>query len=373
MILLALFVVLLVAEVIYDTEKQAPAVGARQHASWVAGVEPLLARSSTVSSVIAGVEQNPSAQTLATTTSSISAIEEVLSSAQASLRTLDLPAPSATASSSMTGLLAARVAAVAAFRQMLSAAALHQLGPAIDACLELQSVVKVGDATLSDLTGELRMSKSRLFQSFRRWGSVLPRLASPGCGSLVAALSANMSLTAHFALRFAAISVVPSAVQINGVPNPTTTTTTTLPKKSSSTTTSTTTVTKSATTTTTTSTTTSTTLPAVTTTTLQIPPLTSSSVLPPTGTITVQVVVENSGNQPLNDVRVTVQLAAATTTVPLPREETSGMLSPGSARDLTFGPIALGKISGSFQLQVSATASNSVRTASIITLVRSPH
>ena len=373
---LVLVAILLIAEVINDAEKQAPAVGRRLSSSWVAGVEPMLASSSAVASVIASIERNPSAQTISTTNASVTAADQILSTAQESMRALDLPAPSVAAARLASGVLADRVATVDSLRQLLVAAGLHQSGSAVGACLSLQNSVELGDAALVGLRSVLRSLQLSGFQMFRPWALVLPRLRAPGCTTLVNQLIADPALVARLGLHLAAISVESNAVQINGVPNPTSSTTTTTVKSNTtmttSTTTTTTTVTNSGTTTASTTTSTTTTIPLVPTTTLQIPPAASHSVLPPTTTITVQVVVTNSGNQSLDGVQVRVQLLASTASQAPPVRDVGAML-PGSARDLRFGPIQLGKITGSFRLEVSATASNLVHTSSTITLVRSPH
>lgn len=375
LIVMALVLILLIAEIINDAAKQAPSVGHRLSLSWVAGVEPILASSSGIATVVAAIERNPSAQTISGTQASVTAAEQVLFASQSSLQSLALPAPSPHAFHLVETVLASRVASIASLRHVLVAAGVNQPATATSACLSLQQSVSAGDVALAALRAELRGAHLGDIGSFKPWALVLPRLTATGCTSLVDHLIANPALVARFGLRLAAVSVEPNAVQINGVPNPTSTTTTTvklgLTTTTSATTTSTTTAVTRPGTTTTLTTTTTTTLPPVTTTTLQIPPGASRSVLPPTTTITVQVVLVNSGNQPLHAVRTSVQLLSSAATQG-PPAQVLGILLPGSARDLTFGPIHLGKISGSFQLQVSASASNQAHASSVITLVRSP-
>jgi hypothetical protein len=113
-------------------------------------------------------------------------------------------------------------------------------------------------------------------------------------------------------------------------------------------------------------------LPPVTTTTLQIPPASAHSVLPPTSTISVQVVIQDNGNESEGPVLVSVQVIPKSSETGRSRSQTTPELSPGGARYLNFRAIPLGNITGTFEIKVSATAIGTPAVQRTITMVRSP-
>jgi hypothetical protein len=373
-VVLCLFVALLIGEGVNDAIDQSPAVGARAKATWVAGIQPVLVSSSAIAPALADVERNPGALTRQSLDAATAALSEVLSGNQRAVASLGIKAPSARLSALVQQLLNERLSAFHSFAQMIAAATSlpHDDAAALSACMVAQGEIHRADATLASLGHSLGAQFASVFRSAPTWSSVVPHLETPGCTTLVNALGGNAALVEHRGLRLVAISVVPNPVQINGVPNPTTTTTSTTTTPGTQTTTTTTTTPVQTGTTSTTSTTT-TTIPPVTTTTLQIPPASAKSVLPPTGTLAVQVVIQASGNQRVGPVIVSVQLVPAATEAGATRSRTITGLAPGASRYLAFSGIPLGNITGRFVLKVSATALGVPVVERSITLVRSPH
>jgi hypothetical protein len=374
-VLLCLFVALLIGEVVNDAVGQSPKVGARATATWVAGVEPMLVSSAAIAPALSSVERNPGGLTRQSLNAALEALNEVLQGNEASVSSLAIKAPSTHALALVSQLLGQRQRVVASIEQMVSAATAvpHDHASAVAECIDAQSAIRRGDSTLESLRRSLGTKYATVFRSSPTWASVLPHLAAPGCGTLASSLSSNVALTQHRLLKLVAISVLPNPVQINGVPNPTTTTTsttTTLPHGQQTTTTSTTVPVQTGTTTTSTSSTT--TQPPVTTTTLQIPPSSARSVLPPTGTISVQVVVQDSGNESAGPVLVSVQLVPKPTETSVTRSRAIATLTPGGAKYMDFKAIPLGNIAGSFEIKVTATAIGTPTVQRMITMVRSP-
>lgn len=375
-VVLCLFVALLIGEGINDAINQSPAVGARAEATWVAGIQPILVTSSAIAPAVADMERNPSALTRQHLDAATAALNEVVSANQRSLAALGIKAPSQHLLTLVQQVLDSRLSASHSISQMIAASTsvLRDHAASLSACMSAQVQIQRADAALASLRHSLGSRFASVFRSAPSWSSTVPHLQSPGCTTLVNALSGNAALVDHRGLRLVAVSVIPNPVQINGVPNPTTTTTTTTttPGTSTSTTTTTTPVQTGTTTTSTTSTTT-TTAPVVTTTTLQIPPASSKSVLPPTGTLAVQIVLQADGNQRVGPVIVSVQLVPVASETGVTRSRTISELGPGASRFLEFSGIPLGNISGRFVLKVSATALGVPVVERSITLVRSPH
>lgn len=376
-VLLCLFVALLIGEAVNDAVGQSPKVGARATATWVAGVEPVLVSSAAIAPALSTVERNPGSLTRQSLNAAFGALNEVLQGNKASVSSLGIKAPSTHALALVSQLLGGRQRVVASIEQMVSAATAvpHDHASAVAECIDAQSAIRKGDSTLESLRRSLGTKYATVFRSSPTWASVLPHLAAPGCGTLASSLSSNVALTQHRLLKLVAISVLPNPVQINGVPNPTattTSTTTTLRNGQQTTTTSTTVPVQTGTTTTSTSSTTTTTQPPVTTTTLQIPPSSARSVLPPTGTISVQVVVQDSGNESAGPVLVSVQLVPKPTETSVTRSRTIATLTPGGAEYMNFKAIPLGNIAGSFEIKVTATAIGTPTIQRMITMVRSP-
>ena len=369
--LVVLVVALLIGEIAVDAAHQSPKVGRRATSSWIAGIEPILATSSAVALALGDLERSPDGLTVVKVSSVFSALSGVLRDDQRSLGDLGIKPPSARAETLVVRLLAQRVAASEDLRGAVVAATElpHRTTTAQASCLRGQVAVRDGDAAWAQLRRTLPKADTTDFATFSSWASSLPRLGASGCAALVSALGANQALVPRAELTVAAISVQPNPVQINGVPNPTTTT---LPAGHPATTTVTTTTSAAVLGTTTTTTTTTTTLPPVTTTTLQIPPPQSRSVLPPTTTITVEVVVQNSGNQGMGPVHLSVELTMPLSRLVVTRSRTTAGLAPDGARYVAFGPIPLGAIQGRFTLTVTASGIGAKTVERSVSLVRSP-
>jgi hypothetical protein len=368
-----LVVVLLVAEVITDAVNDSPQVGQRALASWAAGVEPLLSASSTMGEALHSIDAANASTTRATLDATFATIASTTSSNLAAFEDLGIQAPSARDGALVQHVLASRALAVTDLEESVSLATT----PSADAqsatasCVEAARAIEAGDGALGTLNRVFQTIRGVSHQQFRKWASYASTLGSAGCSNLVGTLRANHALVLRSALKLVAISVLPSPVQINGVPNPTTTTTTTtVPLHSTTTSTSSTSIPTGAGTTTTTSSTTTTTTIAVTTTTLQIPSASARSVLPPTRAVTADVVVADAGDTPVRGVTVTVGVKGASGGV-VARSGSVPRIEAGGSAYLTIGPVPLGAVHGTFLLEVEASATGVVPSKQVVTLVRS--
>ena len=174
----------------------------------------------------------------------------------------------------------------------------------------------------------------------------------------VAQLSSEPALQIREDLSIVAVTVQPPVVRITGLPTTTTTFATTTSTSTSTSTTTLPTLPGASTSTTTTSTppTTSTS----TSTTLQLPPLGSTSVLPPTHQVSVVLVVANAGNVQISGIwaATAAVLEPSVGRYPSPRVPTRstavrvGRLVPGESVEVTLPPLAV--VAGdSYQLWVS--------------------
>jgi hypothetical protein len=368
-----LVAVLLIAEVISDAVNDSPQVGQRALASWVAGVEPLLSASSAMGAAVHSIESVNATTTRAALDATLATLAGTTASNLVGYEDLGIQAPSARDSAQVSKVLNSRAAAATDLERSVTLATTPAaaVASAESSCVTAERAVKAGDDAIGTLDGVFRSIRGVSHQQFRKWSTYAATLGVGGCSNLVHTLRANPALVLRSALKLVAISVLPSPVQINGVPNPTTTTTTTsttLPLHST-TTTSTTLLAGAGTTTTTSSTTTTTTI-AATTTTLQIPPQSARSVLPPTSVVTADVLVADTGNAPVRGVTVTVEVRGASGAVSQ-RSGSVPQIAAGASAYLTIGPIPLGKVRGTFLLQVDASASGVAPQKSVVTLVRS--
>ena len=202
-------------------------------------------------------------------------------------------------------------------------------------------IVQAGkDLTLSDrdyrsFVLSLPRSSGRGRLPASRWVTEPASWSKASVTTWVAQLSNMPELQIHEDLVIVAVSVQPPVVRITGLP-----TTTTIFRTTSTSTTTSTTVPGATTSSTTTSTTTST---SSTTTTLQLPPLGSTSVLPPTQRVSVVLVVANTGN---------VQIAgiwAAASVVPEP--STGG--HPGSRARTRSTVVRIGRLAPAASVEVT--------------------
>jgi ribosomal protein S14 len=369
-VVVGLVVVLLIAEVITDAVDESSKVGTRALATWAAGVEPLLSSSSAMGQAVQKIDSADASMTRATLDATLATLTSVTAGNERANSGLGIQAPSARDAELVSEVLADRSSAAVNLAQSVALATTPQASTssATASCQSAGAAMKAGDEAVGTLNGVFRSIQGIARQQFRKWSEFGAIPGSGGCASLVHTLRANQALALRSALKLVAISVLPSPVQINGVPNPTTTTSTTL--AAHSTTTTSTTLQFGAPTTTTTSTTTTTTIP-VTTTTLQIPPGSARSVLPPAGSVTADVVVEDSGTAPVKNVTVTVSLVASSGRVIGARTDFVPQIRAGGSAYLTIGPLHLNKVTGSFELKVAASASGVATARQVITLVRS--
>ena len=142
---------------------------------------------------------------------------------------LGIQAPSARDSALVSDVLNFRAGAVADLERSVTLATTPAaaVASAESSCLAAERAVKAADSAIGTLDGLFRSIRGVSHQQFRKWSTYAATLGSAGCSNLVHTLRANHALVLGSALKLVAISVLPSPVQINGVPNPTTTTTTT--------------------------------------------------------------------------------------------------------------------------------------------------
>ena len=173
----------------------------------------------------------------------------------------------------------------------------------------------------------------------------------------VAQLSGGAKLRIHEVLSIVAVTVQPPVVRITGLPTATTFATTTSTSTSTSTTTTLTTIPGTTTSPTTTATSTPT---SSTTTPLQLPPLESTSVLPPTHQVSVVLVVANAGNAQISGVWAAASVVAESAVSRNPGSSSPihstavgiGGLAPGSSVEVTLRPLAVAA-GDSYELWVS--------------------
>jgi hypothetical protein len=373
-VVVSLVIVLLIAEVITDAVSDSPQVGTRALATWAAGVEPLLSSSSSVGQAVQKIDGANDSMTRATLDAALATLTSVTAATSSGNDDLGIQAPSNRDAALVKEVLDARSSAASNLAESVTLATTPSASAqsAAASCLVASGAIKAGDDAIGRLDEVFKSIHGIAHQQFRKWSTFSSTPGSIGCSSLVHALRANQALALRSGLKLVAISVLPSPVQINGVPNPTTTTTTTsttLPLHAT-TTTSTTTPFGGGSTTTTSSTTTTTTIP-VTTTTLQIPPSSARSVLPPTGIVTADVVVANTGTAPLKAVTVTISVLGGSDQVFAASSNSVPEIAAGSSAYLTVGPVHLGKVAGTFELKVAAAAAGVATAKQVITLVRS--
>ncbi len=365
---------LLIAEVINDAVNDSPQVGTRALATWAAGVEPLLSSSSATGQAVQAIDAVNASTTRATLDATLATLTSLTAENQTEDDELGIQAPSSLDATLVQRVLRSRLAAATNLARSVALATTPSgtAQSAAASCVAAEAAITAGDDAVGTLNEVFRTIRGVDHQQFRKWSSYAPILGSSGCSRLVHALRANPALARRSGLKLVAISVLPSPVQINGVPNPTTTTTTstTLPAQVTTTTTSTT-LPFGASTTTSTSSTTTTTTVAVTTTTLQIPPGAARSVLPPTSVVTVDVVVANSGDAPVGQVTVTIEVLTAGGRVLASRSSATPRIAAGGSAYVTIGPVRLAKVRGIFELDVAASASGDATAQRVITLVRS--
>ena len=260
---------------------------------------------------------------------------------QAELMSLGVPAPTAYSghlietaldaraqgARDLAGAVALAIGATSGTQTHASAATL-----AVKAGKELIA----GDADYVDFIRSLPNYSRRGRLPTSRWILDPPSWADSSAMNWVTRLSATPNLQAHEDLVIVAVTLQPPVVRINGLPTTTTAapTTTTSSTTTTSTTTPSTTLPGVTTSSTTTSTTTSTST-TTTTATMQLPPLSSTSVLPPTQRVSVVLVVANSGNVAVSDIW------AAASVVP---EATTSTNGKGSAAVERSAAIRIGRL-----------------------------
>lgn len=384
-----LIVALVIGEVVHQVLNASPKVGRRADATWSSAMGPILTSSSTVTPALASLEQ-PIGSTRVAFETALEVIEQTTTADEADYADLGIPAPSSSLGAEATRVLGDRASAARSLAQMVALATGpgHDASGAAEACRVAMRAIGSSDAAQHSLIGALSHLRGVSAPSVSTWGERGVALGSSGCTHLASVLAGDTSLESRRAIQILAVSISPTPVSISGLPSP----------SAASTTSSTTSTTTSTTTTTTlfgtplgasgasgavgvaptgpfgpsgagtTSPTTTTTLP-VTTTTLQIPPPGARSVLPPTRSISVTVIVTNSGDSAISGAVLRTQLLAGAGQPSPARAVNLGSLAAGSSAYKVLGPLPLRGINGTVTLLVSVSGPGVRGASDRITLV----
>lgn len=227
----------------------------------------------------------------------------------------------------LTGAVAQAIASVSDGRDLA--------GAALELVVAGRALL-ASDRDYRDFVASLPRSSGRARLPGSKWVLDAALWAADPATNWVEELASEPRLQVHGRLVIIAVTVEPPVVRITGLPA---TTTTVAPTTTSTTTTSSVPGVKG-TSTTTTSTTTSTS----TTTTMQLPPAGSTSVLPPTQSVSVVLVVANAGNVRLSGIWAAASVVAASTGHSAPTRSRAvrvGALLPGSSVVVTLPSLAV--------------------------------
>ncbi len=93
--------------------------------------------------------------------------------------------------------------------------------------------------------------------------------------------------------------------------------------------------------------------------------------LPPTNAVTADVIVANSGDAPVKGVTVTLEVVNTAGRILVERSNAVPQIAADSSAYLMIGPVHLGKVTGTFELKLAASAIGVATAKQVITLVRS--
>ena len=363
-IVLAVVVAQVAADVV-NSGTRASRVAAQ---TYVAEVIPVIDESTKLASTVHLVRESATALGRTALEADLGDLVAETSDNLAQLGSLGVPAPSPRSGDLLQAVLAARALAA---RTLTGAIALA-IGPeAFSAGSTSSSGGGSGSSTLPSSAAPVRARAVRLVvqaglemtisdRDYRSFASSLPRAsgrdrlpssrwitqsaswAEASATSWVARLSSAPALQIRSDLSIVAVTVQPPVVRITGLPTTTFATTT----STSTTTLPTVPVTGTSPTSTSTSTTSTSTS---TSTTLQLPPLGSVSVLPPTHQLSVVLVVANSGNVQISGIWAAASVvpdlsASGRPTSGAPSRSTAlrvGLLQPGSSVEVNLPPLSV--------------------------------
>jgi hypothetical protein len=331
---LALVAALIVGELIDSIVNSATPAARRADSSWLAAVTPVVASSTSLQSTLAELRSLDNLPSCSSSGCQRTTFDVRLADLQngtaadlAALAAIRLEPPSARADQLLVEVLHDRSLAVDLIAQavsvLLGSASSHvTLARAQGLLLAARAQLATSDREFVQFTrrlpphlGGARLRSSVWLVDPKSWNRT-------GVTAWAESLVASVPLQSRASIALLAVSTDPPVLTITGDHPATTTTTTKAPATTTTTSTTTTTIAGSSSTTsstsTTTTTTTTTTIPA-TTTTLQVPPAGSVSVLAPTSSLEIQVVVANRGN-----------VLAAPVTLVVSLNPRTGSGSPGS-------------------------------------------
>lgn len=375
-VVLLVVVGVVIGEIVDTVSKSTPAQNAENAASWSVATDAILVQSASLASLIGQVESNPSGLTRPTLDAALDALETEASAEEQAFAAIGIAPPNRSVDRLVAAALSARAQAATAFGLAASLATgpAHDVTGAVSACERAGTAMAASDQSVARLAVALRRVRGATVSAAVPWTTSAGSLDPRKCAALEAALGANRALAGLRRLAIVAVSLEPNPYRIEGLPTPTTTTATTTTTIAPGLRPTTTTTAPAAGPTGTSG------APAVTTTTLahptttlvapppnttQIPPPGSRSyILPTAGTVRVEVVVANVGNESIAPVVVSAQLLGPPGAPSPGRQVSVRRLDAGSAVYESLGPLPVKSLGKSFTLLVSASASG-VRTASV--------
>ncbi|MGA3215660.1 MAG: hypothetical protein ABSD97_08225 [Acidimicrobiales bacterium] len=327
-VVVAVVLAIVIAEVAADVVDSGRAASRVEATTYVAEVIPVVDESTTLSSTMHLVRNARGSLDRTGIEQALSNLVTGTAQNEAQLGDLGVPAPSTRSGQLLEAALAAR----ARGSRDLAGAVTLAIGPSPVAQVGAKAAVLIvqsgkelmaGDRDYRAFVGSLPRSSGRGRLPASRWVDDPSAWAAAAAASFVAQLASLPKLAIHDDLVIVAMTVQPPVVRIDGLPPTTTAPPTTTPPTTTSTTTST--IVPGATSTSTTSTSTTTTSSTTTTTTMQLPPAGSTSVLPPTGRVSVVLVVANAGNEEISGI-----WAAASVVPEQSSSKNAGKTSPGA-------------------------------------------
>jgi hypothetical protein len=346
-------VVAQVAADVVDSGKRASRVAAQ---TYVAEVVPVIDESTMLASTVHLVRDRAVSLARMALEADLGSLVAETSANLAQLGSFGEPAPTARSQELLRATLVGRALAA----RLLTGAIALAIGPkarfvsstgarAAKLIVEAAQEMGISDRDYGNFVSSLPRTSGRDRLPASRWVTHPASWTKASVTSWVARLSSTPALQIRDELSIVAITVQPPVVRITGLPTTTTLVTTASTSAASASTSTTTLVTGPGTTTSSTTTSTSTTS---TSTTLQLPPMSSTSVLPPTQKLAVVLVIANSGNIQISDIwaaaSVVPDLSAGGHSTSGARTHSTvvriGLLEPGASVEVILP--ALGVVAG---------------------------
>jgi hypothetical protein len=325
----------IVGEVAADVVGSGHAAGRVAAQSYVAEVIPVVDESTSLAGTLHLVRNGTALVDRTHLERALADLVTGTSDNNAQLQSLAVPAPTARSGRLLESALEARERGA---RDIAGAVALA-IGPTFgtrarsgaDALLVAAGQQLIaGDKDYVNFVRSLPRSSGRSRLPASRWILAPASWTASPAAAWLARLSVMPKLQVHEDLVIVALTVEPPVVRITGLPTTTTSPPTTTTSSTTTTSTTPTSTTRpGATTSSTTTSPTTTSSTTTTTTTMQLPPSGSTSVLPPTQSVSVVLVVADSGNVPISDIW------ASASVVPEIETGSSGKVGPAAVEHST--------------------------------------